>query len=40
MSKKLRIGFIAAGGIAPGHWNRIHDTKKACVVALTDPSKK
>jgi len=40
MSRKLRIGFIAAGGIAPGHWNRIHDTKKACVVALTDPSKK
>ncbi len=40
MSRKLRIGFIAAGGIAPGHWHRIHDTKKACVVALNDPSKK
>ena len=40
MSGKLRIGFIAAGRIAPGHWHRIHETKKACVTALTDPSKK
>ena len=39
MAKKFRIGFIGAGGIAPGHWFRLHDTKKAEVVALNDPSK-
>lgn len=38
MAKKLRIGFIGAGGIAPGHWQRLHATKKAQVVALNDPS--
>jgi len=37
MAKKLRIGFIAAGGIAPGHWHRMHATGKAQVVALNDP---
>jgi len=38
MAKKLRIGFIGAGGISPGHWHRLHATKKAQVVALNDPS--
>jgi len=40
MAKKLRIGFIGAGGIAVGHWQRLHATKKAEVVALNDPSVK
>ncbi|MCX5758535.1 MAG: Gfo/Idh/MocA family oxidoreductase [Candidatus Hydrogenedentes bacterium] len=39
MAKKLRIGFIAAGGISHGHWHRMHATGKAVVVALNDPSK-
>ncbi len=39
MPKKLRIGFIAAGGISAGHFIRLHETKKAEVVALNDPSK-
>jgi len=38
MAKKLRIGFIGAGGISTGHWHRLHATKKAQVVALNDPS--
>jgi predicted dehydrogenase len=38
MAKKLRIGFIAAGGISHGHWVRLHATGKAHVVALNDPS--
>lgn len=38
MAKKLRIGFIGAGGIAVGHYRRINETKKAEVVALTEPS--
>jgi len=38
MAGKLRIGFIGAGGIAIGHYHRIHETKKAVVVALTEPS--
>jgi len=38
MAKKIRVGFIGAGGIAPGHWHRLHATKKAEVVALNDPS--
>ena len=38
MAQKLRIGFIGAGGIAGGHWERLHATKKAEVVALNDPS--
>lgn len=38
MAKKLRIGFIAAGGISHGHYIRINETKKAEVVALNDPS--
>ncbi len=38
MAGKLRIGFIGAGGIAVGHYHRIHETKKAVVAALTDPS--
>ena len=40
MAKKIRIGFIGAGGIAPGHYHRLHSTKKAKVVALNDPSRK
>ncbi len=39
MAKKIRVGFIAAGGIAAGHWHRLHATGKAQVVALNDPSK-
>ncbi len=39
MATKLRIGFVGAGGIASGHYRRTHDTKKAQVVALTEPSK-
>ncbi len=38
MAKKLRIGFIGAGGIAIGHYLRLHETKKAEVVALNEPS--
>lgn len=38
MAKKLRIGFIGAGGISHGHWHRMHATGKAEVVALNDPS--
>ncbi len=38
MAKKLRIGFIGAGGIAVGHYLRLHETKKAEVAALTEPS--
>lgn len=38
MAGKLRIGFIGAGGIAVGHYQRIHETKKAVVAALTEPS--
>jgi predicted dehydrogenase len=40
MAKKLRIGFIGAGGISHGHYHRLHATKKAEVVALNDPSRK
>ncbi len=40
MANKIRIGFIGAGGIAPGHYHRLHATRKAQVVALNDPSKK
>ena len=38
MAGKLRIGFIGAGGIAVGHYQRIHETKKAVVAALNEPS--
>lgn len=38
MAQKIRVGFIGAGGIAPGHYERLHATKKAQVVALNDPS--
>ncbi len=38
MAGKLRIGFIGAGGIAVGHYHRLHDTGKAQVTALTEPS--
>ena len=40
MAKKLRIGFIGAGGIAIGHYHRLHATRKAQVVALNEPSRK
>ncbi len=40
MARKLRIGFIGAGGISIGHYRRLQATKKASVVALTEPSKK
>jgi len=38
MAGKFRIGFIGAGGIAIGHYHRLHETKKAQVVALNEPS--
>ncbi len=38
MAKKLRIGFIGAGGISIGHYQRMTATKKAEVTALNDPS--
>ena len=38
MAKKLRIGFIGAGGISAGHYHRLQATRKAEVVALVDPS--
>lgn len=38
MARKIRVGFIGAGGIAPGHYHRLHETRKAEVVALNDPS--
>ena len=38
MAKKFRIGFIGCGGISHGHWHRLHETGKAEVVALNDPS--
>jgi len=37
MRTKLRIGFIGAGGIAVGHYQRLLETRKACVTALTEP---
>ena len=40
MASKLRIGFIGAGGISPGHYLGLHQTKKAKVVALTEPDPK
>lgn len=38
MPGKLRIGFVGAGGIAIGHFQRLAATKKAVVTALTEPS--
>ncbi len=38
MASKLRVGFIGAGGISIGHYERMNATKKAEVVALNDPS--
>jgi predicted dehydrogenase len=38
MATKLRVGFIGAGGISIGHFERMNATKKAEVVALNDPS--
>ncbi len=39
MSKKIRIGFIGAGGIATVHFQRTRSIKEAEVVALVEPSK-
>ncbi|MBI5093186.1 MAG: Gfo/Idh/MocA family oxidoreductase [Candidatus Hydrogenedentes bacterium] len=39
-AKKIRVGFIGAGGISIGHFQRLHETKKAEVVALNEPSQK
>ena len=38
MARKLRMGFIGAGGIAIGHYQRFAAVKEAEVVALTEPS--
>ena len=40
MGKKLRIGFIGAGGISVAHYDRLRVVKQAEVVALTEPSRK
>lgn len=40
MAKKLRIGFIGAGGIAHAHMARFRGVKQAEVVALTEPDRK
>ncbi len=40
MAKKLRIGFVGAGGISHVHMTRLAGVKQAEVVALTDPDKK
>ena len=40
MAKKIRIGFIGAGGISIGHYQRLLATKKAVVTALNEPSPK
>jgi predicted dehydrogenase len=39
-AKKIRVGFIAAGGISIGHYQRLNATRKAEVVALNEPSQK
>lgn len=38
MASKLRIGFIGAGGIAIGHYQRMLEIKGAAVTALTEPN--
>ena len=38
MASKLRIGFIGAGGMGVHHYKSLAATKKAVVVALTEPS--
>lgn len=39
-TKKVRVGFIGAGGISAGHFVRLHETRKAVVAALNEPSQK
>lgn len=38
MKEKLRIGFIGAGGIAQAHYQRLMETGRATVAAITEPS--
>ncbi len=38
MTRKTRIGFIGAGGIAPGHYQRLMATGRAEIAALVDSS--
>ncbi|MBL7648067.1 MAG: Gfo/Idh/MocA family oxidoreductase [Candidatus Hydrogenedentes bacterium] len=38
MTRKIRVGFIGAGGIAPGHYQRLMATGRAEIAALADPS--
>jgi len=38
MAKKVRVGFIATGGIAPFHFHRLKEHKRAELVALCDPA--
>lgn len=40
MAKKIRVGFIATGGIAPFHFHRLKEAKRAELVALTEPDPK
>ncbi len=40
MAKKLRVGFIGAGGISIGHYQRLQDLKNANVTAITEPSRR
>jgi len=39
MAKRLRIGFIGAGGIAVGHYQRLQAVPGAAVTALNEPSR-
>ncbi len=40
MGRRLRIGFVGAGGIGVAHYDRFREVKRAEVVALTEPSRK
>lgn len=38
MKRKIRLGFIGAGGVSAGHYVRLLATGKVEIAALTDPS--
>jgi len=40
MAKKVRIGFVGAGGISAVHYDRLRAAKQAEVVAITEPSRR
>ncbi len=37
MAKKLKIGFVGAGGISTGHYQRLMATGRAAITAITEP---